>query len=254
MRSLTIIRAHIPIEIQAPPKPAMSIKLLRLLQLADGALPIGTVAHSFGLETLVADGFLSNGRLESFFRDICDEAGVLEAAFCRAAHRCSASSAISFPTLDWLALNRRLSSLKPARESRVASATLGRRFLELVQDLEHLPLIDEALQEAKSAGVDIHHSTAFGLTGGALGLDEETTVTACLHQWMAGLVSVCQRLLPLGQRRASQILWDLKPPLLRAASRSQICKLEDDAIACFTPLVEVGAMRHPSLRTRLFIS
>lgn len=232
----------------------MSTRFLRLLQLADSALPIGTLAQSFGLETLVAEEFLTVERLESFLRGACEEVGVLEGAFCRAAHRLGVPPPAAFPAREWLELNRRLSALKSARESRAASSTLGRRLLEIVRDMEGLPLIEAALQEAKSTVVDIHHCTAFGLTGACLEIEEEITVTACLHQWLTGLVSACQRLLPLGQTRASRLLWDLKPALVQAADRSLGCDPEDDKISCFALLLELGAMRHPSLHTRLFVS
>jgi urease accessory protein len=41
---------------------------LRLLHLADSALPIGGLAHSFGLESLVSAGLLEVGELPEFLR------------------------------------------------------------------------------------------------------------------------------------------------------------------------------------------
>ncbi len=57
-----------------------SLALLRLMQLADSALPIGTTAHSFGLETLVAEGNLHVAQLEFFLRDYLAEAAGIESA------------------------------------------------------------------------------------------------------------------------------------------------------------------------------
>ena len=47
---------------------------LRLLHLADSALPIGSLAHSFGLESLVAAELLCVRELPEFLRGFLEEA------------------------------------------------------------------------------------------------------------------------------------------------------------------------------------
>ena len=230
------------------------LALLRLMQLADSALPVGAAAHSFGLETLVAEEYLEVTQLGPFLRDYLEEAGVVEGAFCRLGYRLASHTDRALFTAEWLALNEQLSAIKTARESRAASAALGRRFLQLLLGLEDAPLIQIAMQSARSSGKDTHYSIAFGLAGGVVKIDETAMTLAYFQQSLIGLVSACQRLLPLGQSQASQLIWQLKPTLLTVADRSKEVAANCDVMSLCTPLVEVGSMRHPYLATRLFIS
>ena len=85
-----------------------------------------------------------------------------------------------------------------------------------------------------------------------MAFDEDRAVRAFLHQSVASLVSACQRLLPLGQSEATRILWNLKPAIVEVAARSAAYTIDD--ACCFIPLPDWGAMEHPALTTRLFIS
>jgi len=144
------------------------LTLLRLMQLADSALPVGATAHSFGLETLVSEEYLEVQQLGAFLKDYLEEAGVVEGAFCCLGYRLSSHTDLALFTAQWLALNERLSAIKTSRESRAASTALGRRFLQLLLSLEDAPLIHLAIQSARSVGRDTHYSVAFGLAGGII--------------------------------------------------------------------------------------
>lgn len=228
------------------------LAFLRLIHLADSALPIGALSHSFGLESLVAAELLTAGDLPVFLRGHLQEAGMVEAVACRQAYRLFCEVSQVFSVGQWLELNETLSARKPARESRAGSASLGRNFFRAVLALGDFPVLQKAWDAVSESDSVIHHCAAFGLASAAMGFEEDRAALAYLHQMTASLISACQRLLPLGQSEATRILWHLKPEIIETANRSAACALDD--VCCFMPLLDWGATAHPGLSTRLFVS
>ncbi len=221
------------------------IALLRLLHLADSALPIGSAAHSYGLETLADEGILTAANLEDFLAAYLEENCALESTFVRRAWNCSntaprklGAGACSVPTFapTLQDLTRELSARKLARESREASLKLGRRFADLVNNVTAQPIIEP----------NLHYPIAFGAAGAAFQIPINTVAMAYVNQSITGLISACQRLMPLGQAAAGRILWNLKPAIVRVSFSEEA--------TCFSPYPELASMRHGSIETRLFIS
>lgn len=217
---------------------ASLVAWLQLLQLSDSALPIGGQSHSFGMESLIAEGGLKVSDLSRFFAEWLEGSGHMEAVFCVLAYGVDDEAA-------WQRLNARASAMRPARENREASLRLGRRFLDLAAGLE----TDSRLR----CNGEVHLSTAFGRVGAVLGLAVPEVVGAYLHQTLFAAVSACQRLLPLGQSAAMRLLWQLKAQTA-AVIEAAVDLPEPETLSNLQPMLEVASMRHPQLHTRLFIS
>ena len=136
-------------------------------------------------------------------------------------------------------MSLRLAARKSARESRAASAAMGRRLLDLAARAYGI--------DPPAATGDLQYPCCFGYVAGALRIPSGDAAAAFLQQSVAALISAGQRLMPLGHTQAQAILFRLKPAIAEAAGASI------DAPS-FTPLIETASMCHARLTTRLFIS
>ena len=220
--------------------------LLNLLQLADSALPIGSVAHSFGLETLIAEGDVDIETFPPFLESYLVMAGPQEGWGCLLGHRCAAQLQWDEPRFltTWNGLNRDVSALRTPHELRSASTKIGKRLLQLVGQLEPSPVLEWAWRSGQT-----HHGPVFGLVGATLGIDEQEIVAVHLQQVVKTLVAAAQKLMPLGQQQATELVWRLKPDI-----EAIVNNIDETLPATFPGLPEMASLRHPHLATRLFIS
>ncbi len=207
--------------------------LLRLLQLADSAIPVGGLAHSFGLETLVEQAHVTAGNLEQFLGGWIEETGVLEAYYCAEAARRPG---------EFAALNQSLAARKPAREAREGSAAMGRRLMDLAARAWGITRPETSV---------LQYACCFGYVAGALGIEAGQATAAFLHQAVTGQISAAQRLLPLGHTDAQAIRFRLTSFIDTATA--QALSVEQPPPS-FAPLTEIAQMNHPAQVTRLFVS
>jgi urease accessory protein len=136
-------------------------------------------------------------------------------------------------------LSEEFGARRPARESRDAAFKMGQRFSRLINSVTGRPLLEDGLC----------YPVAFGAAARHFQIDEVDAARAYLRQSIAGLISACQRLLPVGQVAAARSQFQLKAAIEQAAASGGA-----GPVSCFTPLPELASMRHTLLESRLFIS
>jgi urease accessory protein len=178
---------------------------LRLLQIADSALPIGGYTHSWGLEGAVARGSVHDAEtLERWTRrwlraSLGPFEGVLAASSCRAAR--------DGRRADLVALNRyaEVSIVPPS--IRRASREMGQQLLALGATWAwSAGGLASVLGEPSAETEAWHHPIAFGLLGAVAVGEPEEVLAAYLHQAALGMIGAGVRAIPVGHTHGQQVL------------------------------------------------
>lgn len=216
--------------------------LLRLLQLASPALPVGAYSYSEGLETLTQVGTIQSASdLEHWLeQELQYGAARLEAAIVVRSYRAMQSQ--DFETLiywnDWL------TAARDTEELRSQSLQMGRSLLRLFQQLQStdLPSFEQGC----------HFPIAFGLVAASWHIEEHATVLAYLQTWATNLISAGIKLVPLGQTSGQQLLLKLSATIESASDSIQT--LADDELSTCGWGLSIASMAHETLYSRLFRS
>lgn len=228
-----------------------------LLQFSDGLLPVGSYAHSLGLESYAAAGTIRDAAgVESFLlAHLQGSVGPVDVVAMLAGRK-AALSERSTAMEQCLNIDCRLDALKPSSELRDASRQMGRQVLRIANSLGE-PFTSHGLTADLSHAVHSeetpgHHAMTFGVVGAIMGWREADMAGAYLYSTCAGLVAASLRLLPLGQLAGQRILWALNAPIAKLAEEAVGEDLGN--VWSFAPALEIACMRHAVLDARLFRS
>lgn len=227
-----------------------SAALLSLLHFSDSAFPTGGYAHSFGLERYCQAGIVTDADgVERFLlAQLEGAAGPTDATAAAGANRAMAAGDVD----ACVALDEALEAMKPVRELREGSRQMGRQTLRIAALLTGDARLDRHLESVNAGGAPGHHAVAFGMAAGALAWSAQDTAAGFLYSTTSLLVGAALRLLPMGQTDGQRVLWRLHPVIARVAREA--AEREPSDMWSFSPGLDVQAMLHARLDTRLFRS
>jgi urease accessory protein len=202
---------------------------LRLTQILSPAFPIGSFAHSQGLEWAIASGAVRDGAgMEDWVSAVISRgSGFTDAVFLSMGRQQGA---------DLAALTDLYQAYIQSSGRRLEAAELGRGFNSLT----------------KPAAEDLPYILALARETAPLTVPEGEVLGLYLQALAAQLLSVAVRFMPMGQGEAQRVLAALAPVIADAARRAS--GAGEEALVTFTPGADIAAMAQEHMETRIFRS
>jgi urease accessory protein len=216
--------------------------LLRLLQFASPALPIGGYSYSQGLETAIDEGLVTDADSARAWLARClDEVmacwdGPLLWRLLKA-----------FEARDGVAIAEWSACFLAARDTaelRAETVQMGYSLARLIAEL--------GVADVTALGDDVSLPAAYACAVDALAIPHEDALLAMLFSWLENQVLVCVKSVPLGQVAGQRLLLSLHADVARAGERART--VPDAALSNWSPGLSMLSMRHEVQHGRLYRS
>ena len=229
-------------------KPPASLQLVRLLQLASPALPVGAYTYSQGLEWAVESGVIrdeaSAGR---WIADLLGHGiGRYEAPLVAALM--SAWTAGKHPEIR--RLNAEFLASRESFELRAETVQMGFSLRRLIRDLrdERLACVAEQIETLPEVAFPV----AWSGVAAQWGIPIDAALTAYLWSWAENQVMAALKAVPLGQASGQRLLAGLGSQIPAIAADARV--RPEAAWSNLAPAFAIACARHETQYSRLFRS
>ena len=225
----------------------MSLSLVRLLQLASPALPVGAYSYSQGLEWAVEAGTVRDeASALAWIGDLLEwNISRFEAAWL-----VNMIEAWKTAEIDHLhRLDGDFIASRETAELRAETLQMGYSLKRLIEDLPDFPDAERgALRAFDPASFPLVWSAA----AAAWCIPPQDALAAWLWAWTENQVMAALKAVPLGQAAGQRILYTLGTRLPLLVDRAMA--LPDESISNFTPGLAIASSCHETQYSRLFRS
>jgi urease accessory protein len=220
------------------------LALLRLMQLASPALPVGAFAYSQGLESAAAAGWVRDEATAGAWITglLASQLAGLDLPILARMQRAwegDDEDAVE----EWNAL---LLACRPTAELAAEDRQLGASLARLLAALEVRP----AERWAGRGGVS--YAAMFALAAARWRVPEEAACAGHAFAWLEAQTSAAVRLVPLGQSAGQRILAAAGAAVPDAVARARA--LADDEVGAAAPGQAIASAWHETQYSRLFRS
>ena len=223
---------------------------LHALQMADGTLPIGRFAHSYGVEAWYeANPELGADALHELVRSaLAGSVATLDGAGTALAHAAASRGDLArLKRIDAELTARKLSA--PARR---ASVFCGGRLGALAQAMGIGGAIGELADGIAVGTWEGNLALVEGAVGAGAGIGREQTVLMAARGHASSMLSSAVRLGKLGANRGQALLFELTPDIERCARVA--LGVSVDEMRSTLPELEIHVARNERREARLFMT
>jgi urease accessory protein len=227
-----------------------ALALLRLQSWLSPAFPMGSYSYSHGLEWAVGAGYIYDRKslVDWLETDLRHGSGRNEAIFFTEAWRCGMDDdcAKLFEIAELAAVFRGTSefALESSQQAAACLATLRQVWPDRILDWLSEIIRERHIQPALAV--------VLGVRSARQGIPADLALPAFLQSYVANLVTVGVRLIPLGQTDGQLAVTELEEAVLAASAQAEKATIDDLGSAAF--MVDLSSMAHETQYTRLFRS